>query len=231
MAQRTVFAAAFVRDCFQELIALDPARTVIRPQGVYQPPEPDPERRARSRAALNTPLEVILAIGIGYADLRKGFDLFLQVWRAARERELAVHFVWVGGIDPTIETYLGSEIAAAEATGTFRCLGHRTDAMDLLAAADVFLGIMEHPPPRRRCIRGRPRIRSGSRLAPNDGRVRRCSGRVEPVRRFLAVQSVTTSECAARLATHRGKVHPSLRAHGCARFPQLRLCRLPMGPT
>jgi len=140
-AQHTVFAAAYVRDCFQELIALDPARTVIRPQGVYRPPEPDPARRLQSRAALNTPPGAILAIGIGFADLRKGFDLFLQVWRATRDLRLAVHFVWVGGIDPTIEIYFGSEIAAAEATGTFRCLGHRTDAMELLAAADVFLGI------------------------------------------------------------------------------------------
>ncbi len=141
-AQRTVFAAAYVRDCFQDLIALDPAKTVIRAQGVYRRPNPDPERRVRCRTALNVPLEATLAIGIGFADLRKGFDLFLQVWRAAQGGAGPAHFMWVGGVDPTIQTYLGSEIAAAEATGTFRCLGHRTDAMDLLAAADVFLGIM-----------------------------------------------------------------------------------------
>jgi hypothetical protein len=53
-----------------------------------------------------------------------------------------LHFVWAGGIDPATQAYLGTEIASAEATGTFRYLGHRDDASDLLRAADVFLGIM-----------------------------------------------------------------------------------------
>jgi hypothetical protein len=148
VAQRTVFAAAYVRDRFQDLIPLDPARTTVRPQGVHRLPRPDPAQRAEGRAELNVPPTATLAIGMGYADLRKGFDLFLQVWRAARDQGQTLHCVWVGGVDPAIQAYLGSEIAAAEATGTFRCLGHRTDAMDLLAAADVFLGIMYHPPPR-----------------------------------------------------------------------------------
>ena len=76
---------------------------------------------------------------MGYADLRKGFDLFLQAWRTAHATGKAMHFAWAGGIDPATQTYLGTEIASAEATGTFRYLGHRDDAADLLGAADVFL--------------------------------------------------------------------------------------------
>ncbi len=34
-------------------------------------------------------------------------------------------FAWAGGIDPATQAYLGTEIAAAEATGTFRYLGRR----------------------------------------------------------------------------------------------------------
>jgi len=83
-ARRTVFAASYVRDCFQDLIALNPDRTVIRAQGVYRATERTVARRLQGRASLGIPPGATLAIGIGFADLRKGFDLFLQVWRAAR---------------------------------------------------------------------------------------------------------------------------------------------------
>ena len=39
--------------------------------------------RAALRDALGVPSDALLAMGLGYADLRKGFDLFLQVWRLA----------------------------------------------------------------------------------------------------------------------------------------------------
>jgi hypothetical protein len=134
-----VFAAAFVRDHCHALVALDPAKTEILPQGLYAPAKPDPVARAAIRAELRVPPGGLLAVGMGYADLRKGFDLFLQAWRAAQQAPMPVHFVWAGGMDPAMGTYLAAEIAAAEATGRFRYLGQRTDAPALLAAADAFL--------------------------------------------------------------------------------------------
>ena len=98
--------------------------------------------RDSGRAALHVPHGAVLALGAGYADIRKGFDLFLQVWRAMRDGPAPAFAIWAGGIDKLTQTYLGAEIAAAEATGTFRFLGHRDDVASLMAAADVFLGIM-----------------------------------------------------------------------------------------
>ena len=135
-----VFPAESVRDrCLEELSMAAPA-TVVLAQGIATAQAP--ACRDALRAALRVPPGGVLALGMGYADLRKGLDLFLQVWRATRDAPVPVCLAWAGGIDPMMQTYLGAEIAAAEATGTFRFLGQRDDAAALLAAADVFLGIM-----------------------------------------------------------------------------------------
>ncbi len=140
-ARHVVFAAGFVRDRYHALIALAPERTVILPQGLYRPVERPiagglaAERRAR----LRLPDGATLAVGLGYADLRKGFDLFLQVWRLAQAADASIHLLWVGDLDPVISAYLGAEMAVAEATGTFHRLPFQSDGADWLAAADVHL--------------------------------------------------------------------------------------------
>jgi glycosyltransferase involved in cell wall biosynthesis len=136
-ARHVIFAAPYVRDRFQELVALDAERAVLLPQGLYRPV--DPARRAAKRAELRLPEQATLAVGIGYADLRKGFDLFLQAWRLAQAADPSIHFLWVGDLDPSVSAYLGAEIAAAEATGTFHHRPFQKDGADFLAAADVHL--------------------------------------------------------------------------------------------
>ena len=136
-AQKIVFAAAHVRDRFTELVPLPEARSVVLMQGLYRPVAT--AGREAMRARLRVPVGGTLAVGIGYADLRKGFDLFLQAWRMAQRRDGRTHFLWVGDMDPTVAAYLGPEIAAAQATGTFHRMPFATDGADWLAAADVHL--------------------------------------------------------------------------------------------
>ena len=136
-ARTVVFSAAHVRDRFTELSPIPPARCTILPQGLYRPV--DPAARDERRARLRLPPGAILAVGIGYADLRKGFDLFLQVWRLTGAKDPAVHMLWVGDIDPTVRTYLGAEMAIAEAAGTFHHEPFTSDGTDWLAAADIHL--------------------------------------------------------------------------------------------
>ena len=138
-AGAVVFPAGLVRDRCVEAVGPVGGRCAILPQGIEPAPALDEQQREAARAALHLPPGSMLALGMGYADIRKGFDLFLQVWRVARAAGQPVHFAWAGGIDPATEAYLGTEIAMAEATGTFRFLGHRDDARALLGAADVFV--------------------------------------------------------------------------------------------
>ncbi len=136
-ADTVVFPAELVRDRCCQAMGATPGRAVVLPQGVATEGPPAPAYLVRTE--LGDAPGTILVLGMGYADLRKGFDLFLQVWRAARRLEPETCFAWAGGIDPATQAYLESEVAAAEATGSFRFLGLRPDPEQLLAAADVFL--------------------------------------------------------------------------------------------
>ena len=142
LARHVVFAAPHVRDRVTELVRMDPGRTVLLPQGLYAPPAAGPAEAAALRGRLRLPPAASLVLGMGYADLRKGFDLFLQVWRtvAASRGGAPVHFLWVGDMDPGLRGSLGTEIAVAEASGTFHHLPFQdTGAADWFAAADVLL--------------------------------------------------------------------------------------------
>jgi len=139
LAEHVVFASPYVRDRFHELVAVPPGRAVVLPQGIYRPVAVAPAAAAAMRARLGLPEGALLAMGLGYADLRKGFDLFLQVWRLAQAADPGIHLLWVGDIDPHMLAYLGAEIAAGETAGTFHHMPHSADGADWLACADVFL--------------------------------------------------------------------------------------------
>ncbi|MDI6653613.1 glycoside hydrolase family 99-like domain-containing protein [Gluconobacter japonicus] len=107
----------------------------ILPQGLYQPPILSTSTRQAIRQKLKLPETQFLVLGAGYADMRKGFDLFLQLWRILQND---AHFVWLGGIDPTLEDGLRSELDLALTSGTFHMPGNVKNMSDWLSAADVF---------------------------------------------------------------------------------------------
>ncbi len=146
-AEKIVFAAPFVRD--EMLSALYPggvpaevaARAVILPQGSYKDVAYRAAAGRRVRAELGLKAGECLVLGAGYADLRKGFDLFLQLWRLLRARPdgAAVTLAWVGAMDPGLQAWLGDEINLAEAQGGLRMLGFRADMDAVYSAADAFV--------------------------------------------------------------------------------------------
>ena len=135
-AQRVVFGADFVRDAFGVIAAVPDAKALVLTQGLYCAVDPAVRRLRRAKLGLGSE---VLAVGIGYGDLRKGFDLFLHAWRAARTLDPAFHFLWVGDLDPTLRAYMGHEIEMAVATGTFHHEPFSLDGAEWLAAADVHL--------------------------------------------------------------------------------------------
>ena len=137
LARKTVFAATAVRDGLAGLLPLETANTVLVPQGCYLGNGFSSRARQRLRTRLGLPADSRVVLGAGYADLRKGFDLFLQTWRAARRRDKQVVFCWIGDIDKSLRAHLEGEIAAAIATGTFLLPGHQADATDWYSAADA----------------------------------------------------------------------------------------------
>ena len=198
-AREVVFGAAHVRDWFAELAPLAPGRSVVLLQGLYKDVRLG-ERQAR-RTRLRMAEDGMLAVGIGYADLRKGFDLFLQAWRLAHRQNPKAHFLWVGDIDMTVHAYLGAEMAVAAATGTFHHVPFSDDGADWLAAADVHFGLMYHPPPR------------GHRASP--ARAVKCGhGHEQPRLPRPAAQTPGDRRRPRRRARHGAPAHPRHRRGG-----------------
>ena len=145
VAAKIVFASPYVRDRFAALVPLPPGRDVILTQGLYRSVQylPNPSGRAGMRARLGVPPHAVLALALGYADLRKGFDVFLQAWRLAQSgadpAARAMHFAWIGDMDPSVQHHFAPEMAAAAATGTFHHRPRTPDGADWLACADVHL--------------------------------------------------------------------------------------------
>jgi glycosyltransferase involved in cell wall biosynthesis len=139
-AHRVVFASDFVRDRLAEVLdvnAID-ERFIIRPQGSYKQIQHSPEEAGLIRKQFGMRDKDKLVIGAGYADLRKGFDLFLQLWNVVRQAEPDVHFCWAGGMDPTLLEWLGPELTRAKATGRFHLAGFRADMQGLYSASAVY---------------------------------------------------------------------------------------------
>lgn len=136
-ARHVVFSSAYVRDALCADLAVTPRAAKILPQGNYQRVGFSAEARHAFRRELGVPDESLVVLGAGFADLRKGFDWFLQIWRMATKARPGVHFVWLGELHASLTDYLGGEIAAAEATGSFHRLPFVADVAPAYAAADV----------------------------------------------------------------------------------------------
>jgi glycosyltransferase involved in cell wall biosynthesis len=137
-ARLVVFPAQAVRESFAGVATLEDARVLVAPQGCYRMVPFSAQLRARLRARLGLDDDARLVLGAGYGDLRKGFDLFLQAWRAALRRCGRVVFCWIGDLDPAMRTYLAPEIEAALATGRFLLPGRQDKVAEWFCAADAF---------------------------------------------------------------------------------------------
>ena len=114
-------------------------RFVVRAQGTYHAMERDKKAGAAIRRELGIAAKGKLVLGVGYADMRKGFDLFLQLWRLLRVSDPKSHFCWVGDMDPAMKDWLSVEIADAEETGSFHMAGFRRDVVAFFSAADAYV--------------------------------------------------------------------------------------------
>lgn len=137
-ANEVLFASVFVRNLVLNTLDLSISDKMhILPQGCYNEFIEDPAQGQQLRLRLGIPAEVKLVLGVGYADMRKGFDLFLQAWRVLRATGTNAHFCWLGDMDPGLEHWLGAEVAVAKSTGTFHLVGFQPDVAPYFSAADA----------------------------------------------------------------------------------------------
>jgi glycosyltransferase involved in cell wall biosynthesis len=142
-ADRIVFPAATVRAAFEGYAALEDDRVLLRAQGVYKRNRfAAPARRKEARRALRRRLGIArdarIVLSVGYADRRKGVDLFVAVAaRVIREDPLA-YFLWLGHFDMSWETEIKSAARASGFGERILFLDHDPETDLYYAGADVY---------------------------------------------------------------------------------------------
>ncbi len=152
-AEVVVFPAASVQEQAAQAADVDAWRNaIVAPQGMYKPASIetlDDKRRAHERicSALDLPAGARIVLGVGFADHRKGPDLFAEWAGAACARWPDVHFIWAGEIAADMRERLGRYL---DASGQRRLhfVGYREDTADLYGAASAYaLSSREDPFP------------------------------------------------------------------------------------
>jgi glycosyltransferase involved in cell wall biosynthesis len=138
-AASVIAAAPLVAERFRAAIDLPDLPIAILPQGNYQRIGFDAEASTRLRAALGLGAADFLILGAGLGDLRKGFDLFMQLADQLLAARGDIHLLWVGDLEAAMRSYTAPQRHRAAATGRFHHLEYRPDIAGYFSAADVLV--------------------------------------------------------------------------------------------
>jgi len=147
-AHHVVFPAQTVKDGFEQFAESFPARAVIRPQGTYTSVNFNERARKDIRSALGIAANDTMVIGVGYADLRKGFDLFMDTARRLMLSKSNVHFVWAGALSTEMQRWIQTDFSGQQDQSRLHIVGFTDRIKDYYSAADcLFLSSREDPYP------------------------------------------------------------------------------------
>jgi glycosyltransferase involved in cell wall biosynthesis len=142
-ADKIVFAAPQVKQGFESFIGQSLHQAIIRPQGLYQRSwlrdgADKNAVRQQIRQQLGITSEARIILGAGYADQRKGFDLFVQAATRVMRQMGDVYALWVGHTD---QGFVETSMAYAEQHGLrshFLFTGLVVEPQPYYLAADVY---------------------------------------------------------------------------------------------
>ncbi|MGB5750460.1 MAG: glycosyltransferase [Desulfobacterales bacterium] len=107
-ADSIVFPAKSVMEGFECFSPVSLIQAVIRPQGLYkknllQNRNQIEQARIELRNQLGLPKTAKIVLCVGFANYRKGIDLFVEIGLKVLKRNTKAYFIWVGHFDPAIE--------------------------------------------------------------------------------------------------------------------------------
>lgn len=113
-ADAVVFPASCVAESFSLVAPLRADAIVVRPQGLYKRRKTQAnvaEDREQLRARLGLPKNCRIVLGVGYADHRKGIDLFVEAGIRFAERLPDARWVWIGHWEQTMQVQIERTLA------------------------------------------------------------------------------------------------------------------------
>lgn len=148
-ADVVVFPAVEVRDSFIGVSGPIVGEVVIQPQGLYRTELLDVREEPQGfRDGLGIPQNAKIVMNVGYADARKGFDLFVRTAMSVCALRPDVYFVWVGDGTADVKEWQMRDVKIGPFSDQIILTGFVDNVKDYYAAADVlFLTSREDPFP------------------------------------------------------------------------------------
>jgi len=140
-AKAIVFPAKIVAEGFSQFASLDESKIFIRPQGLYRRnkwrfKKSVARESVRKQLGLNPEAKIVLTVG--YADRRKGVDLFVECALNIFEQRNDVHFVWIGHWEESIKSEIENKLNKNPNKNRIHFLGFNAETAIFHAAADVY---------------------------------------------------------------------------------------------
>jgi glycosyltransferase involved in cell wall biosynthesis len=137
--KKIIFPSTFVKDGFKQFTKLHETRII--PQGffAYDLDEIDEVEKGALRKKLMLSDTDKLVIGVGFADLRKGIDIFIKIadWITSSKED--IHFAWIGNHDSGIFHWIQHDIAHLENNDRIHILPFTTRISEYIVDSDLFL--------------------------------------------------------------------------------------------
>ena len=137
-AKAVVYPSHYVKESLDRVFGASKRPPIVRPQGLYHRPDvpADARETVREEFALGSDDKIVL--NLGYADLRKGVDLFVGLAEQVALLDPNTHFVWVGGVHPDIRPWLDLDLQQRRLRNV-HFKSFTKDVGRYLGAADLFL--------------------------------------------------------------------------------------------
>lgn len=137
-----VFPAEIVKAGFEEFVGRPVSQSVVRPQGLYlrMPYQEGDRQRTREtvRAKLQIPANASIILCAGYADHRKGLDLFVDVCLRVMRDKPDVVAVWVGHVDRVFHAKQMERVRGTGLEDRFVFVGLVENPQEYYFAADIY---------------------------------------------------------------------------------------------
>lgn len=137
-ADKVIFAANFVKESFEGLVGDLGNKAIVKPQGIYQKLTSNKNASKVLRQKLSLSRNAKIVVNSGYADLRKGFDLFVQTAKECVIRDTDYHFLWLGNVEPSLQNWILKDIEGTKFEKHLHIIPFTNEISLYLEGANVF---------------------------------------------------------------------------------------------
>lgn len=138
-----VFPATLVAESFRTFAQIPIHKQIIAPQGLfrknlYQTVEQKTQACQNLKVKLKLPTHAQIVLSIGYADQRKGIDLFVDIGMEVLKKNNKIYFIWIGNFDLILKEKIFEKIKNSNLADHFIFPGQTFETDIYYASANVY---------------------------------------------------------------------------------------------